>query len=96
MLEIGRDLDLGQEALAAEDGGELGVQDLDGDLAAVLEVFGEVDGGHATLAQLAPHAVPVGDGRGEAGRGAGHGSSGCGERPQYRCDGRRGPVVEAP
>ena len=48
MLEVGGDLDLGEEAVAADDGAELGMQDLDGDLAAVLEVFGEVDGGHAT------------------------------------------------
>jgi hypothetical protein len=30
-------------------GGELGVKGLDGDLAAVLEVFGQVNGGHASL-----------------------------------------------
>ena len=43
------------------------MQDLDGDLAAVLEVLGEVDGGHAALAELALEAVAVGEGRGEAG-----------------------------
>ena len=53
VLEVGGDLDLAEEALAAEDGGELGVEDLDGDLAAVLQVFGEIDRGHAALAQLA-------------------------------------------
>ena len=83
VLEVGGDLDLGQEALAAEDGGELGVQDLDGDLAAVLEVLGEIDGGHAALAQLALEAVAVGQGRREAGCGAGHapGSSATGSPP---------------
>ena len=75
VLEVGGDLDLAEEALAAEHGGELGVEDLDGDLAAVLEVLGEVDGGHAALAQLAQDAIAVGDGRGEAGRRAGHGGS---------------------
>ena len=67
MLEVGGDLDLGEEALAADDGDELGVQDLDGDLAAVLQVVGEIDGGHAALAELALDAVAVGEGGGEAG-----------------------------
>ena len=75
MLEVGRDLDLGQEALPADHGGELGMQHLDGDLAAVLEVFGEIDGGHAPLSQLALEAIPVGQGRGETGGGIGHASS---------------------
>ena len=66
MLEIGGDLDLGEEAVAADDGGQLGVQDLDGDLAAVLQVLGEVDGGHAALAELAVEAIAVGEGIGEA------------------------------
>jgi hypothetical protein len=43
------------------------VKHLDGDLAAVLEVFGKVDGGHAPLSQLAPEAVMLGQGRSEAG-----------------------------
>ena len=60
MLQVGGDLDLGQEPLAAEHGGELGVQHLDGDLAAVPQVLGEVDRGHAALADLALEAVPVG------------------------------------
>ena len=62
MLEAGGDLDLGEEAVAADDGAQLGVQDLDGDLAVVLEVLGEVDGGHAALAELALEAVAVGRG----------------------------------
>ena len=66
MLEAGGDLDLGEEAIAADDGAQLGVQDLDGDLAAVLQVLGEVDGGHAALAELALEAVAVGQGGGEA------------------------------
>ena len=66
MLQAGGDLDLGEEAVAADDGAQLGVQDLDGDLAAVLEVLGEVDRGHAALAELALEAVAVGKGCGEA------------------------------
>ena len=67
MLEVGGDLDLGEEAVAADDGGELGVEDLDGDLAAVLQVLGEVDGGHAALAQLALETIAVGQGSLEPG-----------------------------
>ena len=66
VLQVGGDLDLGQEPLAADHGGELGVQHLDGDLAAVPQVLGEVDDGHAALADLAVEAVAVGQGRGEA------------------------------
>ena len=59
VLQVRGDLDLGEEAIAANDGAQLGMEDLDGDLAAVLEVFGEVDGGHAALAELALEAVAV-------------------------------------
>ena len=47
MLEIGGDLDLGQEALGADDGGELGAEHLDRDVAVVAQVVGEVDRRHA-------------------------------------------------
>ena len=60
VLQVGGDLDLGQEPLAADHGGELGVQHLDGDLAAVPQVLGEVDDGHAALAELPVDAVAVG------------------------------------
>ena len=63
MLELGGDLDLAGEPLAAERGGELGAEDLHGDLAVVLEVLGEVDGGHAAGAELALDAVAVGERR---------------------------------
>src|SRR4051794_30932793 len=52
MLEIRRDLDLGDEALGAEHGTELRVEDLERHLAIVLEIAGEVDGGHASGADL--------------------------------------------
>jgi hypothetical protein len=66
MLEVGDGLDLAQEALGADDGGEVGTQDLDGDLAVVAEVLGEVDGRHAALAELALDAVAVGENGPEA------------------------------
>ncbi len=52
MLEIGRGLDLGQEALSPEHGGQLRLHDLDRYLPLVPHVIGKVDGSHATLAEL--------------------------------------------
>ena len=66
VLQVGGDPDLGEEAVAADDGAQLGMEDLDGDLAAVLQVLGEVDGGHAALAELALEAVTVTERIGEA------------------------------
>ncbi len=64
MLQVGRGLDLGQEPLGADRGGEFGAQHLERDVAVVLEVVGEVDGGHAALPELALDAVAVGEGGG--------------------------------
>ena len=64
------------------DGGEFGPQDLDGDLAVVLEVVGEIDRGHAAGAELALDAVAVGQGGRELGQRVGHAvssSNGIGE-----------------
>ena len=66
MLEVGGGLDLDQEPLGPDHGGELGPQDLEGDLAIVLEVLGEIDGGHAAGTQLALDAVAIGQCSGEA------------------------------
>ena len=62
MLEVGGELDLGQEPLGADDGGELRAQQLERDLAVVLEVLREVDGGHAAGADLTFDPVAVGEG----------------------------------
>ena len=62
VLKACRGLDLLDKALGAEDGGELGLQELEGDLAVVLEVVGEEDGGHAALAEVAVNAVAAGEG----------------------------------
>ena len=61
-------LDLHHEALGADDGGELGLQDLERHLAVVLEVLGQVHRGHAPLAELPLDAVAVGQGGNEAGK----------------------------
>ena len=68
VLQRSCELDLLEKALAAEDGGELGAEDLDGDFPAVLQVLGEVDGGHAAGAEFALDAVAVGQGVSEAAR----------------------------
>ena len=51
--------------LAAVLGAERFAQDFHRDLAFVLEVLGEIDGSHATLAELALDAVAVGESGGE-------------------------------
>ncbi len=53
VLQVGDGLDLAQKPFGADDGGEVGAEHLDGDLAVVLEVVREVDGGHAAGAELA-------------------------------------------
>ncbi len=59
MLEPGGDLDLAEEPLGPERGGQLGPQHLHRDLAVVLDVLGEVHGGHAALPELALEPVAV-------------------------------------
>lgn len=73
MVEPGRDLDLGEESLDTEHRTELRSEDLEGDLALVLEVGGEVDGGHAAGTQGALDPVLVGKGGSEDVEGFGHG-----------------------
>ena len=63
VLEIGGGLDLAQEPLGADHRGQLGAQDLDRDLAVVLEVLREVHRGHAALAR-----APARCGSGRRGR----------------------------
>ena len=72
VLQGGDGLDFAQEPLGTDHGGELGAEHLDGDLAVVLEIVGEVDGGHAALPQFALEAVAVGHGTGQALAGIGH------------------------
>ncbi len=66
VLQVGGGADLGQEALAAHHGGQLGLEDLEGDPAVVLQVLGQVDRGHAALAELALEAVAALEGGGQA------------------------------
>jgi hypothetical protein len=61
VLEVGRQLDLGQEALGADHGRELGAEELESDLAVVSEILGQVDRRHPAGADLAFDPVAVGE-----------------------------------
>jgi hypothetical protein len=63
VLEVGGGLDLGQEALAADDGRELGLEHLYRDLPVVPQVSREIDLGHATFAELPLDVIATGQGR---------------------------------
>ena len=65
MLQLGGELDLALEPLGADRGGQLRVQDLDGDLAARAARRGEEDRGHAATPQLPLDRVPVGEAGGQ-------------------------------
>ena len=61
MLESSGEPDLSLETLGAEAGGELGVQDLEGDRAAVLDVMSEKHGGHPPPAEFPFEPVRAGE-----------------------------------
>ena len=89
MLEVRRDLDLGEEPLDAEHGAELRVEHLERDVAVVLEVAREVDGGHAAAADLALDGVAIGERRVELGDGVDHGGRSPRHAPRARIRGPR-------
>jgi hypothetical protein len=66
MFEAGGELDLAQEPLAADRGGQLGLEDLDRHRAVELSVLGQIDDGHSTTTQFPLDAVAVGEGGSEA------------------------------
>jgi alpha-beta hydrolase superfamily lysophospholipase len=59
MLEIGSGLDLGEEALGPDHGGQLRSHDLDRDPAVVAKVVRQPDRGHTTRAQLPLDPIAV-------------------------------------
>ena len=63
MLEIGGELDLGEEPLGADHGGQLGAQQLERDLAVVLQVLGQVHRRHPAGADLALDPIAVRQGQ---------------------------------
>jgi len=73
VLQRGGEPDLAQEALGAEQGAQLGAEDLESDLPVVLGVPSEVDRGHAAASELALERVAVTKGVGQGGgRPVGH------------------------
>src|SRR2546423_1863621 len=61
MLQRGRRLDLLYEPLGAEHGGQLRLEELDGDFSVVLQIVREIDGRHPAFAELAFDLVPAGE-----------------------------------
>ena len=59
MLKIGRDLDLAEEALGTQDGGQFGLQDLHRHLAVVLQVLGQIDRSHPPATDLPLDLIAV-------------------------------------
>ena len=50
--QVGSGLDLSEKPLGADRRRQLGLQDLEGDVAVVLQILGQVDLGHTTFAHL--------------------------------------------
>ena len=59
MLQVGRELDLGQEPLGPDHRGELGAEHLEGHPPGMADVLGQVDRGHAAGADFTLQAVAV-------------------------------------
>ena len=59
MVEVGRGLDLAQEAVWTQRRGQLRPQDLDRNLTVVLQVLGQIDRGHPAGAEFAFDTVAI-------------------------------------
>ena len=96
MRQVGRDLDLAEEPLGPERGGEVGPENLQGHLAVMPHIFGQVDRGHPALTKLTLDGIAAGEGSVEAGDGIGHGGEdalkACGAA-SVSDDGPMGPQV---
>jgi hypothetical protein len=62
MVELRGDVNLLQKPLGAERRSHVGPKRLYRNLAAMLQVFGEVDGRHTSMANLALYAISIGEG----------------------------------
>ena len=60
MGEARRDLDLAEEALGTEGGGQLATEHFDRDGAAMFQVLGQIDRRHAPVAKLPVDPVTIG------------------------------------
>ena len=81
VCQAGRDLDLAEKPLGAERRRDLTAEHLDRDGAAVFPVPSEIDGRHASAAQLALEVVAVGERRAEAGERVGQRGPGARDSP---------------
>jgi hypothetical protein len=74
MLQPGGEADLALEALGAEAGGQVQVEELERDRSVVPEVLGEPDRGHPPAAELALEGVAVAQSRAQCCYRIGHGT----------------------
>ena len=72
MLQLRREFDLGEKSFGAERRGDFRPHDFDRHFAAVADVVGEVDRGHAAFAELALDVVSAGQARSQRLVGLGH------------------------
>ena len=77
MLEVCCYANLAQEPVDADSGGEVRMEHLERDGAAMLEVVREIDGRHAAGAEFALNGVAAGEGGVESVDGGGHVSQEC-------------------
>jgi hypothetical protein len=66
VLQAGGDFDFAGESLGPHRRSKIGAEHLDRDVPAVTEILGEIDCGHATLAEFSLQAVTVGECCGKA------------------------------
>lgn len=62
VLQPGGGSNLGEETFAAERGSQFGEENLDGDVAVMSEVMGEVDGGHPAASEFAHDPIAISEG----------------------------------
>src|SRR5262245_48525872 len=66
MLQPRGRANLGEKTLSTERGTEVGMEDLDGDVAVVADVVREIDRRHAAGAELPIDAIAIGEGGGQS------------------------------
>jgi len=72
MIQVGRDLDFLEKPIAPDQRREVGLEDLDGDLAMVPEIVGEINRRHAAGADGPLDPIPAGQSGDEPGVGRRH------------------------
>ena len=95
VVETGGEADLTLEPLGAERGPEIGIEHLQRDEPVVLQVAGEIHGGHAATAEHALQEISVAERFGEQIGGVGHARFGLGNGRNLPCPaaGRQPPTA---